>query len=126
VKLLETVCHYRNVRQYRTVSAAACQVLWAELVWDCVRLFVFSALRVNSTLFLLLFARCYGQNLCESVNQCVTGTLCLLLLLLARYYGQSKPWGADVRKHMAYLTAEQALAGVNGSGCQRHISNSLH
>jgi hypothetical protein len=34
------------------------------------------------------------------------------MLLLARYYGQSKPWGADVRKHMAYLTAEQALAGL--------------
>jgi hypothetical protein len=32
-------------------------------------------------------------------------------LLCLRYYGQSKPWGADVRKHMAYLTAEQALAG---------------
>jgi hypothetical protein len=47
-------------------------------------------------------------------NICVYSALCLLLLLLlARYYGQSKPWGADVRKHMAYLTAEQALAGLN-------------
>lgn len=29
-----------------------------------------------------------------------------------RYYGQSKPWpGRGVRRHMGYLTAEQALAG---------------
>jgi hypothetical protein len=49
-------------------------------------------------------------------NLCVNSALCLLLLLLlARYYGQSKPWGADVRKHMAYLTAEQALAGLKPS-----------
>lgn len=43
---------------------------------------------------------------------------------MSRYYGQSKPWpGKKLRRHMGYLTAEQALAGRVDNECRAEHRN---
>lgn len=48
----------------------------------------------------------------------------LLVFAEHRYYGKSKPFAPDTRKHMGYLTAEQAMADY--AVLIRHLKNEFH